>query len=355
MVTITVDKKAAILRGSAQWGEVELSDATFETILSLLSLKERDALDVSQSGYLLVGGRYVTALSLDVDDIVEAIRAACTKFEAAEAEKVEVALEKLDNIVTNPETCFDYAIMARSWGGLDSDLEKLAARAGVDPKQVLDHVKACEVRLADKWGREVSEALRTSGRVEIDGRIVRRHDIRQIAKKYTMDYIIRTLNAIDEVEAEDKAAEAARVEASKAAWLEWVKQYGENEDLKLAIRDEYPLGDAVKREVLGHLFPEGESVDRVERSDDRRVPNAASRALRERLQKEIKWVTPPEGTEVTVGRIQSVEIYAPCECQGEAYCDKCDDDLEVKVKRTAVPVYVKAPHCGAVRRYLVAE
>lgn len=113
--------------------------------------------------------------------------------------------------------------------------------------------------------------------------------------------------------------------------------------------------DAVKREVLDYLFPEGEALDCVNRHDDRRVPNAASRALKEKLERAICLVDPPEGTEVTVGRIKSVEIYVPCECQGEAYCDKCDDDLEVKVKRTAVPVYVQAPHCDAIRWYLVPE
>jgi hypothetical protein len=67
------------------------------------------------------------------------------------------------------------------------------------------------------------------------------------------------------------------------------------------------------------------------------------------------YVGRPEGVEMSVGRIKSIEIYQPCDCQGEWYCDKCDDDLEVKVKRTAVPVTVRAPHIEATKWYLVAE
>ena len=347
MIKITIPQKQAILNGSAQWGKVPISDATFENVLSILSLEERDRLHVDSNDLLHIGGGRVEARSTDIEDIVEAIRVTI-------AEVIATARKKLDEVISYPDKCFDYEYMRRNWVSRNADIELLAATAGLDPSEAIAAVEACQMRLVKHWECEASEALRTGGLVEIGGRTIGRSDVRQIAKKYNMSEIISFLDAVDEVETVAKTSEAV--------WLDWAREHG-SDDLKLAIRDEYPLGDAVKREVLGHLFPEGESVDRVERSDDRRVPNAAARALKEKLERAISkdcqaiegYVGPPKGTEIAVGRIQSIEIYVPCECQGEAYCDKCDDDLEVKVKRTAVPVYAKAPHCDAARWYLVTE
>jgi hypothetical protein len=93
----------------------------------------------------------------------------------------------------------------------------------------------------------------------------------------------------------------------------------------------------------------------VEDEQLRRVPGQAAYSLQAYLRDRLEGVEVPEGTEVEVGQIFSVTVYTDCNCDEDYPCGDCDQDHEVKVKRTAVPVYVLSPHYSAEQWYVLDE
>lgn len=197
--------------------------------------------------------------------------------------------------------------------------------------------------------------------------VVREHALKEHAPEAlaeTRAEIERRAQAASAEFAAKKAAEAAAKAASREAWVSWARDHG-SDDTRAAIDEGYPLGQAVEREVVATLLPpapEGTELDQdLSACDDgdRRVPSSAARAARQALADAVTAIPSdivPDGTEIEVGRVRALSYYEPCPCVEDEYrCGECDDDREVKVRRTGIPVTIRAAHYDDTSWYLIVE
>ena len=164
--------------------------------------------------------------------------------------------------------------------------------------------------------------------------------------------------------AEKRLLDEARAAGSREAWVDWAREHG-SEDLRISLRDGYPVGQQVEKEIVDLLMPAapdgtdsgGEWDDRGER----RVPRAAARDLRAALVEAVAVAHTVPMVTVAVGRIMSVSRYEPCPSSvntgEERYCTcgDCDSDCEVVVHRTGVQATVSSAHYTEARWYVIVE
>lgn len=314
-VTVEVSQRAAIARGSATWGAVPVD---FAAVLAELSVDERGSLSVNEQngGALLCGSLIVTADGPDTSSVVAAIRARLA--DAAERRRRE------------DERLAEWAVEAEGWlGEVDAIVERV---------------------------RKVGEYYRAPFVNE-----ERRARYPDICSR--VDQAIERIRAAGAARESDKAealrAEKAREAASRQAWIEWARERG-SEDLRAAIRDGYPLGDRLAKEVRDILCPEIDGAERIlswSDSEERTVPRADARELHQRVTTAMAGMRAPAGTEIRVSRIQRITSYVPHATICDSAVHDCehsvDRDGDVKVNRTGVIVEVVAAHETLSVAYLV--
>lgn len=359
-VTVNVPQEKAFERAETRWGDLPIDN--FEDVLKTLSVDERVALSVvDERLYLIVSNGFdirIKANSTRTEDVVSAIRKELAICNAKREEERKEAEKELDEILKNPEECFSERNIERLYSKSKSEIERLAEKTGRDPEVYENALDNAFDSLKKSWTEQVLGCLREDRKLDVNGSTLYYSQIKDVAENHNISEILEILKVREEAEEKQKEEKESQKEASRLVWLEWAKING-SEDLKLAIEDDYPLGEAVEKEVLGFLFPE-ETDDltvkiSVQSNEDRRVPNKKAREARAYLVQQTKTTIPPQGTELFVGRIQSVEIYAKHDCIEKDYCDECDRDGDILLKRTAVPVTVKAAHLETTRWYIVNE
>lgn len=359
-VTVNVPQKKAFERAETRWGNLPIDN--FEDVLKTLSVDERETLSVvGEKLYLIVSDGFkinIEADSTTTEDVVSAIRKELAICNAKREEERKEAEKKLDEILKNPEKCFSERNIERLYSKSKPEIERLAEKAGRDPEVYENALDDAFDSLKKSWTEQVLECLREDRKLDVNGSTLYFSQMQSIAESHNISEILEILKVRKEAEEKQKEEKESQKEASRLVWLEWAKTNG-SEDLKLAIKDGYPLGEAIEREVLESLFPE--EIDSltlrfdVKSNEDRRVPNKKAREAQAYLVQQAKTKTVPEGTELSVRRIQSVEMYDKHDCEDEDYCNECNSDGEILLKRTAIPVIVEAAHCSAARWYVVNE
>lgn len=363
-VTVQVPQEAAFERAETQWGDLPVDN--FEDVLKSLFTYERKALSVLDEK-LYIGKSHtpngfnikIEADSTKTKDVVAAIKAKLEICNAKKEETKKEAEKKLDEILKNPENYFSKTNLSRCYPVSESDVQKLAKTAGRDPKVYENALDGALNSLKKSWTEQILKCFREDRKLEVDGLPLYFSQVANLAERHNISEILEILKVRKEAEAKEKEIKEAQKEAFRLVWLEWAKEHG-SEDLKLAIEDDYPLGQAVEMQVLDHLLPrETENLTTrfsVESNEDRRVPNKKAREAKSYLEQQVAASgMVPEGTEVVVGRIQSVEVYVEHDCEDPEYCDECDRDGDILLKRTAIPVTVKAAHHNVTRWYLIKE
>jgi hypothetical protein len=378
-VKVYLPQKRALQLGIVKWGHVEVD---FQEVLNHLAEAERMALQVTNDGVLEVR-KYSDSFSSQYgavrveDATVEATVNAIFKTLSDNDEKRKELLTKLEEMLEKPAQ-FLGADGSRLWHHNEEAVKALCKKAKVEPQpyqEALDSAsQVAREAWCDDWRRWFDEW--TPGvPPELKPPYHRNYGVAvdQTLSLYIAKEIARDLGfpeVLQRIDVYEKASMAAKIEAenlnqvSQAQWIDWARQHG-SADLKAAIADGYPLGFAVEREVEAELFPEpGSSAievrEKVVDSEERRVPNQAARSLQAYLMDQVVSVTAiPKGAKLSVGRIQAVKYWQKCSCgRGpEMYikCDECDDDNEIEMRRTAVPVYLKALHHEATRWYVIVE
>lgn len=377
-VKVNVPQEIALKRGVARWGDQPVD---LQEVLDQLTEQERTQLKVESeilkvlrydSNYHGFRPTYwqLTVNEPTTDDTVRAIRAALAENEVkrlADLADWRVVLETPDNGL--------YLDGRRRCGYSVSDVEKQCVRLGLDPAEYQNALDIASERLAgahllawrryfNEWTPDVSHKQDLPYHRHYSGNpsgLLPMDIARRIATEFSFGDILERIQVYEDAQQAQAAQERAKVEASRRAWIEWAHHHGSKE-LSAAIEFDYPLGNEVEREVEAAVFPRAESngvttYDDVCSYEERRVPRQAAWSLHSYLTDCAADLAEklPEGAEMVVGRISSVEIWIECDCDEEYPCGNCDRDHEVKVKRTAVPVILKALHHEATRWYVLDE
>lgn len=372
---VFIPQSVALQNCSTKYGHVYISDDAFERVLTELKPEERELLRVDGDGHICLKTpsreAYVECESSEVVDIVKGIQ---KLFQAQLVERMKVikeAQEKLDEIKAKPEEYISKLHLKISWRVNEERLQDLCQKAQVDIQEYQETIdKALETAKLHWWDyikSAVINQLASPGRhyIEVGGERADWAEIQTLSQKYNL--AVEPIREIDDLfkqderdEEREKEEEAEKAKESKKTWIDWCMEHG-SEDLKWAIENNYPIGTQYQAEVINYLLPE-ETADytlhRTVHEDHglRRVPNKSSREAHKALSDRVEHISLlPPGTLVKVGQIHSVELYVDCECRGEDYCDQCDEDNEIKIKRTAIPVTVKALHVEHKVWYVIEE
>ena len=361
---VEVDQKSAILNGRAVWGKQPLTDREFEAVLAELTTEERSCLVLENSLRVRVGdySRYVSVDSLQTQDIVAGIRNKIKECKVKHEQDIQKDDEKLQRIVQNPEKFID-KLDVTLW--TTNFLKKMESVASVSAAhQSLN--KFLKQKVA-AWAECVCITLKEaepirSTKVEFEGCYYNLIDIKLRANEYDLPEVKQALDHYN-MRIEALASVKKELEAeSKKAWKNLALCVG-SEELKLAIENDYPVGNRIEKEVMASFLPvapEGTEIrEKVSDLGDRRVPNLKAHKLCQELKKgiaNIESVVPiPQGTSINVGRISSVEFYIECPCGGAYNCNRHDSDGEIEIKRTAIPVTITAHHVNKTFWYVIEE
>lgn len=353
-ITVSIPQKAAIARGSVQWGDQPVD---LEAVLALLTDEERGQIEVStlcraeepaclraQRADRSYSGRpemtTVTTPTTNPDDVVTAIRESLAT--------IAIAQERRDRKLTEYVESYLAGSSKYNLSGREGDLERLGQLAIVEAEDT----RREKARLADlrTWTEQAIIALDAD----------KPYPPKTPAGK-SLSYEQERTRAADEAGlGEEYRAATGRRDAQwqaakkqqKNALLDWAREYGSN-DLRRAIAEGYPLGNTLNDEAVGWAHGlmdgiEGASVlDDPDIGDERTVPAVESYALLDRVIEHIQGLSLPTGCEATVGRIVrlSYTTWVSHNCDDLEYCDDCDDDGEVKTtqKRTGVVVSLSVP------------
>lgn len=374
--TVYIPQEVALKNCSTEFGHVKISADRFERVLLLLEPEERELLRVNERGQVCIrtlnSKVCIECDSSEVEDIVKGIQA-CYKYHLVERMKViQENQEKLDHIEANPEDYISKLKLKPKW---EAHPDRLRQRCEAAHNDNLDHYlnlieKTLETAQVNWWDlikNEIVTQLTVQGHsyIEVEGERLNWQEIQTLSQKHNLAVEpIKEMNQVFKQAERDKEREAEkreeRIKEGRKTWIDWCKEHG-SEDLKWAIENDYPLGSQYQAEVINYLLP-GET-DEYQRypyvNQDhglRKVPNKQAREAHKALSACVETIPDiPPNTSVKVGKIHSVSIYVDCDCQGEDSCDKCDDDFEVRVKRTAIPVTVKALHVEHESWYVIEE
>ena len=374
--TVYIPQTTALQNCSTEYGHVKISASRFEAVLAELKPEERAALIIGREHEILMQhphkNSYVECDSSEVEDIVKGIQKLYKEQLNERMKVIQESQKVLDHIEADPEHYISKLTLKPKW---EAHPERLRQRCEAAHNDNLDHYKGLIERTlktarANWWDYikgHVINQMASPGRtyIEVEGERLNWSEILTLSEEYNL--AVEPLKEMDRIfkEAErekerEKEEEYERVLEGRRAWINWCKEYG-SEDLKWAIENSYPIGNKYQAEVIDALLPDDSlnySIHPTIHDDHglRRVPNKDARSLLEALKAQVEC-TPnlPAHTTLEVGQIHSVSLYVDCDCEGEGYCDKCDEDLEVKVKRTAIPVTVKAPHIEHKVWYVIEE
>lgn len=372
-VKVHLPQKIALKLGVARWGDIEVE---LQPILDELGEDERTQLLIDD-GKLLKVCRFrdkfsddwerITVATATGEDTVGVIRDCLADNEAKRQELVA----QLDIILADVGRAINYD-GSRRWQYGKDDIAALAHKAGIDPapyeNALQEAAAAREIEWRQEWAKffetwEPGQPHTPSPEHKLGMASESKHlslaHAQKVAEGFGFDDVLARIAARQEEIAAEKAAADQVKEQSRQVWVSWAVERG-SENLRRAIAEGYPLGKAVEMEIVDSIFPgPGSCTIRVCRGVEdeqlRRVPGQAAYSLQAYLRDRLEGVEVPEGTEVEVGQIFSVTVYTDCNCDEDYPCGDCDQDHEVKVKRTAVPVYVLSPHYSAEQWYVLDE
>lgn len=373
-VKVHYPQSIALKAGVARWGDIEVA---LQPILDLLEEDERGELSVDTGGRLRVKGvttcdEQLAVEGLGTEDVVSAIRGVLGKNEMQRQAKIA----ELDEILQEPSKYVDPDGRRKMFFTSD-DITRKCVEARIDPAPYENVLELESQRQhgvwAQQWRRffdDWTPGIRdnkeypyhrwynpgSSGVLPLD-------HARKLATGFGFDDVVGRIDVYERAEEQRKAEAREKIAQAQAesrqAWQAWAVEHGP-EDLKLAIAEEYPVGMAIERACEAAFYPAPGSADiktydTMSDAEDRRVPNQGARCLQAYLKDKVATVKGqlPAHTSMEVGRIKAVELWIECDCDPEYPCGECDRDHEIKIKRTAVPVYLRAPHYDSERWYVI--
>ena len=375
--TIWIPQSIALQNCSTEFNNVKISADKFERVLTELKPEERKLLHVDSSNninMIMPNNHFkkIESDSSEVEDIVQGIRKLFKNQLNERMEKIQESQKILDHIEADPEHYISKLRLTPKW---EAHPERLRQRCKAAHNDNLAHYmdiieKTLETARAHWWDyirNPIINQMASPGRgyIQVNDERINWTEILKLSEEHNlaveplkeMDNLFKQFKRDEELEKEE---EAEKIKESKQAWIAWCMEHG-SADLKWAIENDYPIGTQYQAEVINYLLPEetdNYTLHHTVHEDHglRKVPNKASREAHKALSDRVEHISLlPPNTSVKVGQIHSVELYVDCECRGEEYCDKCDDDLEVLVKRTAIPVTVKALHVEHTVWYVIEE
>lgn len=372
-VNVKISQQVALKRGVAQWGDVPVE---LQPILDRLTEQERTQIRVesdmlrvaTDNDPFTVNYNPICVTEPTPEEVVQSIRVVLAQNAAKRLER----LTEWRKILLDPERYLD-PDGRRRYHYDAADIAYTCKKLGEDPQLYQDALDAAAETVAaknkadwrqylDQWFPGASFAgdlpyhrHRSSwygGSLSIDA-------AKSIATEFGFEDVLDRIQKHQEILSAREEEQKQRKEWSRQAWIQWAIDNG-SEDLREAIADQYPLGQEVEREVERAVFPAPGSDSIFIRKDvrdfeERKVPRQDARRLASYLEDQVEAAKErlPAGSDLIVGRICSVELYIDCDCEGG--CPQCDEDHEVKVRRTAIPVHLVSAHHKATRWYVIAE
>lgn len=376
-ITVNIPQAEALRRGSARWGAQSID---LEAVLAVLAEEERMQIEVDgKTGALSAqyaslnwnGGspqqQDLKSSTTETTDVVAAIRTSLAAVAEVAEQKRTKAHEKLSALIEDPsQHVWDSGRPHYEYDG--DNLSQLAKTAGVDVAPYKAALAAGIERVYDKqrrWLREVYDPARTDYPSEIKspwgGGYHNRVTQKERALSLDCDDVVTRIDTYMAELAEIIAVAEERKDASSQTWIKWARCYG-SEDLRAAIANDYPLGERVEREVVGMLLPTAPSDLLLDRgigaaADDgeRRVPNTRAREGHEALTQAVadNTVPFPGGTEIVIGRIRALSWDESCDCGPYSDCEHSGG--EIRMRRTGIPVTIRALHHEVTAYYVVSE
>lgn len=372
-VFVQVPQEAALRRGVAAWGKLPVE---LQPILDGLSEQERVQLLVEGEKLKVrvyqADGHLFNKQVVVAEPTIEAVAQAIRKELAENEKKRHARLAEWRKILADPDRCLEPDGRRRIRFN-PADVERICRELGEDPQAYQDALDAAAEKVAAENRRDWQKYLdRWVPGSTLEGEMPYHHNrsrwyggtlsidaAKLVATEFNFDDVLDRIRQHQEALAARDAEEKRRKERSREAWIQWALDCG-SDDLRRAIADQYPLGQEVEREVEQAVFPAvgSEAIlvcEGVRDYEERRVPKQGARCLEAYLQDQIQTAAAklPAGASLILGRICSVEIYIDCDCQDG--CSECDEDHEVKVRRTAIPVHLVSEHHKASRWYVIAE
>lgn len=377
-VKVNFPQKIALRQGIARWGDVSVE---LQPVLDALTEEERTQLRVDSGSLRVAHDNHAFSpnfYQVSVEDVtVEGVVRAIREVLAANETKHQQRVAEWRTVLATPEE-YLHPDGRRRYGWEPEQVDTKCAKFGLDAAEYQNALDLAAERLRgvykQSWRLYFGDWF--PGVMQAGDQPYHRHQgywgsdrlpidrAREIAEELGFEDVLERIQVYEDAIAAEDAAKRARIEQSRLAWIDWASERG-SEDLQQAIEDEYPLGEAVAREVEAHMFPAPDSEailvrTAVDRQEERRVPNQRARDLQAYLIDQVASVDGPAGVELIVGRIHAVGYHVKCDCvdaDGGMYakCDDCDEDYEIMAMRTAVPVYLKSPHRQSKRWYVLEE
>lgn len=343
IATVKVHQADSFKLGIPKWGNLYID---LDHVLSSLTEDERVYLHTNYTNQLCIREIPIVSPSIEIDDVVKAIRNAIADIKNEEKRIHLEKLNKLNNILENP----DLAVFESGLRVYSSDeIVSLADEVGVDPEPYEKAIVACSEIAVEKHKERVNQWFRTVYKPDKEyydeypfdppirpGAQFAYRYARVIAVKNGLQDVVQRIDEYDAALNAAKTVQKDIIAASEEAWFEWIKKYG-SDKIKAAIVNDYPLGNEVKNEVVLRLTPERTknlyivSDNDVYDAGDCVVPEMYLYEEHKNLTEAVASISPeiiPYQTEIIVGRIRSIYL----------------TDDKNKTKRSAIPITVKAPH-----------